>query len=91
MAITPEEAKRKYEENFAKKAPIIVAHATRADASDRYKKNLGDFLGLSPADLADEDAKRVKEMGKLTAEELAKKVKGKGEKWYANLKEAMAA
>lgn len=88
---TPEEAQKKFEENFAKATPTIIARATSTEATDAYKKNLAKFLGISADQVSDEAAKRNASLGRLTPDAMREAVRGKGSKWYANLKAAISA
>jgi len=82
--VSKTELASKWERNYSEKAPVIVANATSPEASERYKKGIAKVFGISESDVADEDAKRVSALKKLTPEELRSRVKGKGIKWYEN-------
>ena len=87
---SPEEAKKKWEEKFSKAAPKIVERATSPEATEAYKRNLAAFLGLTPEDISDEAERRNASLKKLTPDALRNAVKGKGDKWYEELRRAFA-
>ena len=90
VVATPEEAQKKWEKNFSKAAPKIVERATSPEATEAYKRNLAAFLGLSPEQIDDEARARNASLSKITPEALRAAVRGKGKKWYENLRLAFA-
>jgi len=90
VVATPDVAKKKWEENLAKAAPKLVRRATSPEATEAYKRNLAKFLGLTPEQISDEAEKRNASLSRLTPEAFLEAIKGKGTKWYEEMKAAFA-
>ncbi|RLF03321.1 MAG: hypothetical protein DRJ64_08455, partial [Thermoprotei archaeon] len=63
-------------------APKIVENAKSPEASRKYIEHVAQFFGISPADVEDENAKRIAGLSKLTPQAFIEKIRGKGKKWY---------